>query len=1071
MPQDNLQNSGKRGPLGNYDPLYPGELGRSLFHPEMDYNLDLIGQVINGFRVMGTNNDGSINVNNDIEKVLKLHTVTSGDTILIGAGALVGDVVWIPVAVATVIGPQGVQGAQGVQGVQGAQGVQGLQGDQGPRGFQGNQGPSAVGVTGSPGGTGPQGNQGTFGVQGAQGVQGNQGIIGNYGGDSLRFLVGNYGGGSAGSGAITFSNIITIPSPTLTIVVSNTDADGGNTYSWFTSMTALGGSLRITRPGRTHEYLEYIITGGSTGAATALNLLYTGGTITEIGASWPVGTELIISYAMRGIQGVQGVRGGSNWTPVLNNVSYGANSNSFYKPGGVDEEWDTQLKSLQGYTRGCYTSFQTNSDTIEVTIGLNTNPTVLPTTSIIDYSWYFKYDGICYIYENGVEYASLGAYTELMVFSITYDGYNVRYWKDGIIQRTVARAIGAPLYLDAGFLYTGDGVNNVIFGPMGEQGTLGAQGAQGTQGTLGFDAGNSFRWAYDNVYGGTPPTSGTFVTTEGNNIDLNQFFYLDDIDFNSGDRTTWLDNIVSTKTSGREVLIQIMDTTDSSIAGTYRIASAYNEVGYEMFQLEWINGYGFFVPGRVYVFSPSYGGSIGPQGRQGAQGVRGTSNWTPVLSNITYGANSNSFYKPGDDDESWDTQLKSLQGYTRGCYVSFTPNSDTIEVTIGLNTNPAALPNETIIDYSWYFKYDGNCYIYENGASVGALGPYTEDAVYGITYDGYNVRYLKNGIIQRTVARAIGAPLYLDAGFLYTGDGVNNVVFGPMGEQGPISLSLGAIGSTANANGATLTGNVLNLQPAQGTLGGVVSSSAQTWNGIKTFANHIFVENIKIHDGDNGSPSSIGIGGDSLNYNTGNWNTIIGYQSGRAPDFAPPAAATAAAFNTALGARSFYYGGGQNNTAIGHQSLYNNNSNFNTGVGFNSGYNLQTTVSTTYQNTFIGALSGGAVGQLASAQNTTAIGYSAITTKNNQVVLGNSAVTETVLQGTILVAGATNNALDKLIVNGSTRSTQYKLSVLNTAPATATATGTLGEIRVTATHIYVCTATNVWVRAALSTWV
>jgi hypothetical protein len=45
-----------------------------------------------------------------------------------------------------------------------------------------------------------------------------------------------------------------------------------------------------------------------------------------------------------------------------------------------------------------------------------------------------------------------------------------------------------------------------------------------------------------------------------------------------------------------------------------------------------------------------------------------------------------------------------------------------------------------------------------------------------------------------------------------------------------------------------------------------------------------------------------------------------------------------------------------------------------------------------------------------------------------------------------------------------------KISALNTAPATATSTGTLGEIRITATFIYVCTATNTWVRAALATW-
>ena len=47
---------------------------------------------------------------------------------------------------------------------------------------------------------------------------------------------------------------------------------------------------------------------------------------------------------------------------------------------------------------------------------------------------------------------------------------------------------------------------------------------------------------------------------------------------------------------------------------------------------------------------------------------------------------------------------------------------------------------------------------------------------------------------------------------------------------------------------------------------------------------------------------------------------------------------------------------------------------------------------------------------------------------------------------------------------------KYKLKALNAAPATATATGTLGEIRYTADYIYVCTATNTWKRTALTTW-
>jgi len=46
----------------------------------------------------------------------------------------------------------------------------------------------------------------------------------------------------------------------------------------------------------------------------------------------------------------------------------------------------------------------------------------------------------------------------------------------------------------------------------------------------------------------------------------------------------------------------------------------------------------------------------------------------------------------------------------------------------------------------------------------------------------------------------------------------------------------------------------------------------------------------------------------------------------------------------------------------------------------------------------------------------------------------------------------------------------YSLSDLNTAPANAGDTGTKGEIRIDATHIYVCVATNTWKRAAIVTW-
>lgn len=52
-------------------------------------------------------------------------------------------------------------------------------------------------------------------------------------------------------------------------------------------------------------------------------------------------------------------------------------------------------------------------------------------------------------------------------------------------------------------------------------------------------------------------------------------------------------------------------------------------------------------------------------------------------------------------------------------------------------------------------------------------------------------------------------------------------------------ITLTAIGSTPNANGSTLTAQALNLQPANGSFGGIVTTAAQTFAGAKTFSNNL----------------------------------------------------------------------------------------------------------------------------------------------------------------------------------------------------------------------------------------
>lgn len=61
----------------------------------------------------------------------------------------------------------------------------------------------------------------------------------------------------------------------------------------------------------------------------------------------------------------------------------------------------------------------------------------------------------------------------------------------------------------------------------------------------------------------------------------------------------------------------------------------------------------------------------------------------------------------------------------------------------------------------------------------------------------------------------------------------------PSGGGGVTAMT--AIGATPNANGATISGVNLTLQPANVLYGGVVTPSAQTFAGLKTFSNSIAV--------------------------------------------------------------------------------------------------------------------------------------------------------------------------------------------------------------------------------------
>ncbi|MFH6995555.1 hypothetical protein [Flavobacterium sp. FlaQc-48] len=93
-----------------------------------------------------------------------------------------------------------------------------------------------------------------------------------------------------------------------------------------------------------------------------------------------------------------------------------------------------------------------------------------------------------------------------------------------------------------------------------------------------------------------------------------------------------------------------------------------------------------------------------------------------------------------------------------------------------------------------------------------------------------------------------------------------------------------------------------------------------------------------------------------------------------------------------------------------------------------------------------------------------------ITTGNGNIILGKVSGLDAALENNIVISNGVGNIKAQNDGINWKFTGQLNKTALDTAPTSATATGTIGEIRYTANYIYVCTASNTWVRSALTTW-
>lgn len=165
-------------------------------------------------------------------------------------------------------------------------------------------------------------------------------------------------------------------------------------------------------------------------------------------------------------------------------------------------DWTPQVYSTESYIGGAYVAWklELNGDGGYggIAIGLNTDPTAA-SWETIDYAFYMETgSGFLGVIEGGT-IITVGTFVPSDTFAIHYDGVNIRYYKSGVVVRTVAAfASGVRFFLDSA-MSGSDGAKASILawnaaGAVGPQGAQGPQGVQGVPGTPGANGQSLYTW-------------------------------------------------------------------------------------------------------------------------------------------------------------------------------------------------------------------------------------------------------------------------------------------------------------------------------------------------------------------------------------------------------------------------------------------------------------------------------------------------------------------------------------------------------------------------------------------------
>lgn len=216
-------------------------------------------------------------------------------------------------------------------------------------------------------------------------------------------------------------------------------------------------------------------------------------------------------------------------------------------------------------------------------------------------------------------------------------------------------------------------------------------------------------------------------------------------------------------------------------------------------------------------------GATGNTGSTGSVGVTGTTGMTGVTG------------KTGNTGVTGNSSNTGATGYTGSIGITGTTGATGSSGYTGASGSTGVTGSTGSTGDTGSIGKTGTTGSSGNTGSTGTTGSTSNTGVTGMT-----------GTIGNTGTTATTGTTGSSGMTGSTGSTGNSGTTGSTGMTGTTGVtgatgiaSLSAIGSSSNANGATLTNTVLNLEPASTSFGGVVTTGAQSFTGVKTFVSGI----------------------------------------------------------------------------------------------------------------------------------------------------------------------------------------------------------------------------------------